>query len=361
LVHTRRPEQAITEYREALAIWEWLAAESPKVPTYRRDVAAAHGNLSIAFFRMRRLKEAEDASRECVSDFEKLAADFPDMVQYREDLANAHNSHGVLLDEMGHYPEAETAAKAAIALLQELAASYPALPTYRQRLAASLNNLGSVSRKANQLKAAEATFLDALALRQKLAKDFPIVPEYQRELGDALVHVAGVKNVTGNYAEARQLLEQARASIAAALKVYPNDPYCQHALRNSHAEMCYALLGLGQHRATLAEAEELARLAFDPVGGDMYDAACFVARCVPLAEKDPMLDESKRKELAAQYAGRALALLRQAVQRGYADAAHMRKDSDLDSLRSRRDFQDLLRELDEKARTAKPTESKTGR
>jgi tetratricopeptide (TPR) repeat protein len=360
LVHTRRPEQAITEYHEALAIWERLAAESPKDPTYRRDVAAARGNLSIAFIRMRRLKEAEDASRECVSGFEKLAADFPDMVQYREDLANAHSVHGGLLDEMGHYPEAETAAKAAIALWRELAAAYPALPMYRQRIASSLTNLGAIYRRTNQLKAAEAVFIESLALRQQLAKDFPIVPEYQRELGDALVHLAGVKNVNGDYAEARQLLGQAQACIAAALKVYPNDPYCQHALRNLHGEMCHALLGLGQHSATVAEADALARFAVDPVG-DLYDAACFVARCVPLAEKDPMLDESKRKELAAQYAGRALALLRQAVQRGYTDAAHVRKDNDLDSLRSRRDFQDLLRELDEKARTAKPMESKTGR
>jgi hypothetical protein len=124
--------------------------------------------------------------------------------------------------------------------------------------------------------------------------------------------------------------------------------------------MCHALLGLGQHAATITEAEEFARLAVDPVG-DMYDAACFVARCIPLAEKDPMLDESKRKELAAKYADRALVFLRQAVQRGWTDAAHMRKDSDLDSLRSRGDFQDLLRELDGKARTDKPKESKTGR
>ena len=38
--------------------------------------------------------------------------------------------------------------------------------------------------------------------------------------------------------------------------------------------------------------------------------------------------------------------MQQAVQKGYQDVAHMKKDTDLDSLRQREDFQKLIRELE---------------
>jgi hypothetical protein len=42
----------------------------------------------------------------------------------------------------------------------------------------------------------------------------------------------------------------------------------------------------------------------------------------------------------------ALALLQQAVAKGYKNAAHMKQDKDLDALREREDFQKLLAELE---------------
>ena len=42
------------------------------------------------------------------------------------------------------------------------------------------------------------------------------------------------------------------------------------------------------------------------------------------------------------------AMLRDAVARGWKDAAQMKKDTDLDALRPREDFQQLLKELERK-------------
>jgi hypothetical protein len=85
----------------------------------------------------------------------------------------------------------------------------------------------------------------------------------------------------------------------------------------------------------VAAAEELARNSKQT--GDVYNAACGVALCVPLADT---------AEHAEQYAARAVVLLRQAVAAGYKDAAHMKKDPDLDALRDRDDFKALLKELE---------------
>ena len=87
--------------------------------------------------------------------------------------------------------------------------------------------------------------------------------------------------------------------------------------------------------------------AIDPVN-DVYNAACFFAQCVSLAERDSQLAEDHRKERAQAYTDRALATLRRAVQNGYRDIAQMKKDTDLDPVRSRPDFQALLKEVEMK-------------
>jgi hypothetical protein len=48
-------------------------------------------------------------------------------------------------------------------------------------------------------------------------------------------------------------------------------------------------------------------------------------------------------------------LLREAAEKGFRDVAHMRRDTDLDALRRRADFQQFLRELQGKAPPPKRT------
>jgi len=68
-----------------------------------------------------------------------------------------------------------------------------------------------------------------------------------------------------------------------------------------------------------------------------------VSLCVP-AVNDAGLAPAERKSLTEKYSARAVALLRHAVKAGYKDVEHLEKDSDLDPLRARSDFQQLLRE-----------------
>jgi hypothetical protein len=88
--------------------------------------------------------------------------------------------------------------------------------------------------------------------------------------------------------------------------------------------------------------------------GDAYKAAGFLARCIPLASKDAKLPQARRQELTKSYGDRAVQALRQAAAHGYQDAAHMKKDTDLDPLRGRNDFKALLAELEKGAPKGKP-------
>ena len=71
--------------------------------------------------------------------------------------------------------------------------------------------------------------------------------------------------------------------------------------------------------------------------GQWYDFACVFA-----------IASGKLADKKDEYAKRAVELLQRAVKAGYKDAAHMKKDTDLDPLRDRDDFKKLLAELEKK-------------
>jgi hypothetical protein len=56
------------------------------------------------------------------------------------------------------------------------------------------------------------------------------------------------------------------------------------------------------------------------------------------------LDAKQRQGAAQFYSDAAMRLLRDAVSQGHKDAAHMKKDTGLDPLRQRQDFQNLVAE-----------------
>src|SRR5262249_8597093 len=75
---------------------------------------------------------------------------------------------------------------------------------------------------------------------------------------------------------------------------------------------------------------------------DAYDAACFLSQCISIVAKHGKLDAKQRKVAAQFYGDASMKLLREAVSKGYKDVVHMQKDTDLDLLRQREDFQKLV-------------------
>src|SRR5262249_45322449 len=98
------------------------------------------------------------------------------------------------------------------------------------------------------------------------------------------------------------------------------------------------LAQLGQDQQATTEVEAVLQ-AGPPTADRLYDAACVFALSAGKAG-DPAVQE--------RYAARAVALLRDAVAKGYNKVAHLKKDSDLDALRQRADFQQLLADLEAK-------------
>jgi tetratricopeptide (TPR) repeat protein len=150
---------------------------------------------------------------------------------------------------------------------------------------------------------------------------------------------------------ARPLVERAIQLLEAAYKGDTTYPDFRNGLVSHRQLLVEVLLRQKDYPGAARTIAELLRL--DPENAEVYyQAGRCMARCVPLANGDPALAESKRQELAQGYAGEAVVLLRQAVQRGYKDGEHMKKDTDLDPIRYREDFKKLVAELEAKGRPA---------
>jgi tetratricopeptide (TPR) repeat protein len=264
-------------------------------------------------------------------------------------MANTHNWLGNLLKDTGRAKEAEAAYRDALSIQGRLAADFPTITPYRQELSYSYHNLGELLRSTGRAKEAEATYRDALSIQERLVADFPIVPNYKAELANTMNGLAQLFRDRKDSPSARQLLEQARPYIRAALDADPRYTFYRAVLRDNCQSFGATLLDLGDHALAAKTAAELARIAFDPAN-DTYNAACYLSLCVPLAKKDTKLSDAKREELARSYGVQAMEMLRQSVAKGYKDFAHMKKDSDLEPLRGREDFQKLLADLGKSAK-----------
>jgi tetratricopeptide (TPR) repeat protein len=317
--------------------------------------------------------EAEQQFRQALVLQERLAVEFPAVPEYRLDLALSHLNLGTLLRDQGKGPEAEEHFRQALALQEKLATDFPAVPEYSQELATSHHNLGYLLAGLGKRVEAEQHFRQALALREKLAAEFRDVLKYQVDLGGSLGHFGFLVSASGRPSDSLVWFDKAIRTLSA---VYERDRrllVARQYLRNSHQGRATAYDRLRRYaealpdwdraielsppqeqpgfRAVRATTRVNAGLVAEAVAevaaltqmahwnaGQWYDFACVYA-----------LASGKNTNKKQEYADRAVELLHQAVKAGWKDAAHMKKDTDLDSLRGREDFQKLLRELEKKS------------
>jgi serine/threonine protein kinase/tetratricopeptide (TPR) repeat protein len=347
LHNTGRLLEAEQEYGQALHSQEQLAADFPSHPEFRQMLAVIHNNRGHLLCAAGRLKEAEKDFDQALQIYNQLAADFPSRPQFRADLAVSGNNRANLLFNTGRLKEAEKDYDQALRIQKQLAADFPARLEFRRALASTRNNRGLVLSKTGRLKEAEQAHNEALSIRKQLAADFPNQPDLQNEAAGTCVNLALLHEQQGNWGTAKRLLLEGRPYHLAAQKANPRHPTYRRFYRNHLGVLIMAHAWLLEQEDAVRTAETCRDLGFDaPV--DAYDAACSLCWCVPIAAKHEKLDDQQRKEAAQFYADQAMKLLREAVGKGYKEMAHIKKDTDLDPLRSREDFQKLVAELDQK-------------
>jgi serine/threonine-protein kinase len=337
--------EAEKAYREAIALQQQLVHDAPTVAENRHELATSYVNLGVLFQLTRRARESEEIYRKALALHEQLASDFPTVPMYREDLAVSHFNLANLMADAGRGRDAEPVFVAAIAVQQRLVADYPAVPEYRRALARTQAGLGELLLNLKRPKEAEPALAAARALHEKLLADSPSRADYHYGLAEVLTLTATLRRDQGALAKSLQALDEALPHFQPALRADPHHIAYRSTFRSYQATRVDVLLRQGNHAAAAAEAGQLLQDGADPVA-DSAEAACWLARCVVVGQKDERLSEARRQQLAKEYADRSLAALRRAVANGYKDVQRLRKDTDLDSLRSHQDFQKLLADVE---------------
>jgi hypothetical protein len=194
---------------------------------------------------------------------------------------------------------------------------------------------------------------DFLELRKKLLAT--AVPFYERF---ALAKPDDPKQETarglayGRLAFVRQQLgetEKASADYERMEAVFEKLALNDAAVSAFRLQRAALLARTGQHTQATAAVVKVLQPGSDS-DTTLYDGARVYALAAAEAAKQAQPTTSSVR--AEQYARRAVALLRQAVQKGYEDIGHIKKDTDLDALRGRAEFKQLLAQLE--AKTAGP-------
>lgn len=332
------------EYRQSLEGYRALAADYPAIPDYPQSVAEGCRNLALLLQDLHRRPAAEDELRQAIGVLQRLVADFPRTPSFTRDLAAAHRSLGKLLREDKAFAEAEKEQRMAMALSEELAREHPHEAEYRRDIAYSYHNLAALWMAMGRRLEAERDFGQALKLYQQLSADYQPAPEERNDVADILVRLGQLLDWRGDYRGARERLEQALPHHRAALKAFPGNSLYQRTWRDNMLVMGDALIHVSDHAAAAAMAERVAQCGAEPAD-DRYNAACFLARCVPLAERDAKLSKTRAQELVRTYGERAVKLLHDSVAAGYRDVANATTDTDLNPLRGRPDFKKWLADL----------------
>jgi eukaryotic-like serine/threonine-protein kinase len=340
-------DRALALLRKASAPGAAGGARSPAEIEQDQQIATCHHNLGHELKNTHWTKEAEAAYREALAIRTRLAEESPARSDLRSEWGQSYASLAGLWYDTRQLEGAESAYRKALDILKGVTGKFADRPEFRHELARCQGSLGNVLYLKGRLEEAETAYRETLPLRKQLVDSFPESPDHQNALAGTLVNIAMVQQRRGEFAEAVALLRRARPHHQVALKAKPEDRTYRQFYHNNLLTLAGSYLGLSDHARAADAANELARFGHDPANA-AYSAAAFLCRCVTLAGKDARLPEARRDELVKGYADRALALLREAVERGYRDVAHMKRDPDLQPLRAREELRDLLATLEAK-------------
>jgi tetratricopeptide (TPR) repeat protein len=350
LVHSNTGswQKADWAYQQALTIQEKLAAANPEAPEYQYALAKTYSALGLVYQFADQTENAATMSQQAHDILSKLVQAYPLVSEYRSLLAATQMNLGQVYVMKGWHDKAETVLKEAKNNYGKLVEAGPDdLPENRESLGRSHTILAMAYRGGNQVEKGEEELQQALRIFEELAREHPDVPEYAYDVGRCHIEL-------GSSADAGKRPEAALEQFAKAIEIMEQAAHkgyrkARHMALFARIHRAGVQAKQGEHARATQEMEALLRQG-DVAGIHVYDVACGFCLAWTGAEKDTKLSPTERKSVKTRYADRAMELLRQAVAKGYRNQSIIKEDHDLDPLRAREDFQELLADLEAKTK-----------
>ena len=299
---------------------ETVAAQRRVLPHDHPETLTTLNNLANSLAALNRHPEAVKLHEETLAIRRRVLP--PDHTDVPQSLGNVANSYAALNRHADAFKLRE----------ETLAGQRRVLPPDHPHTLQCMNSLATsylaLGRPAEALKLNEETLV---ARKRVLPPDHPHTLTSMVNLAQCLVQL-------DRGSEAIPLLDEAIAKARVNPAVNPRLIPLAFSQRWHHVRKTADPAGC---RTTAEMWEMLNRTD----AGGLHAAARFRAVAAGVQAKAPGADAVK---LARDDADRAMQWLHRAVQAGFRDAAHMKKDTDLDALRERDDFKKLLAKLEAK-------------
>ena len=222
-------------------------------------------------------------------------------------------------------------AQKSIEIQQTLVAENPTVVAYAIGLAAAYCNMGHYVKRTGEPSASLRWFGEAIRTLHDILDRNKRGIDAREFLRNSYVGRAQALTQLGRYDEAVSDWGEAIAFAEERDRVFFR---VQRAIARAKAK---------DHVKATEEAEELVSDA-SASGVTLYNVACVFSLSSRAAADDLSVIDEERHELSDQYAARAVELLAEARDIGYFNkpaVEHLEKDSDIDPLRDRPDFQKL--------------------
>ena len=332
---------------EFLKLNDDLMRERGKEPSLRRQAAQLHQRIGDLQALRNDSADGVGAYQKAIDYYRGLIKEGPASEQDRVELAYTCSQLAALQKQARRYQQARKACEEAIRLRDQMVIDYPRNPIHRFRTASYRFALADLLDEWGKPKDAETCYRRALKDQEQLVKDHPGEAGFR----EGMLQTAGSLAVLlepSQPEEARRLLERIARTCGEVARTNP--AYLDRVV-NSGYDLAAHLQARGRH-ADLSRLAAAVTRDFSTSSEIHYHATCYAARALLALNADKALAPGERTRLAGTYARQAVELLGRAVQLGWKDRQHMFLDGDLDPLRPRQEFRDLMAELDR--RVGKP-------
>jgi tetratricopeptide (TPR) repeat protein len=342
---TGRLDEALSSYRKARSIRLAQDRDSSSSTEARGALAESEAAIGVLLWQAGRPGEAVDSLANARDLLETMVRDRPADTALRSRLARCYNAIGYPLHALGRFDEALKAFESARAMLKTLVRDNPTVTEFRQQLALSESQIGTLLCDIGRRTEALEPYRRAQALLMDLAQANPDVAEIQNDLARCYSQIGQVLGTIGQPVEALASAEKGRLLREAIVAANPDVT-----VYRSNLAVTLGYIGILRREAgQFAEAVASLRQGIAQLEGlpsrspeDDYNLACYHSSLASLAEKPGSgISAAEGREDA----DRAMADLRRAAGGGFLMLPLMSSDHDLDSLRSRLDFQLLMMDL----------------
>lgn len=341
-----RNDEARRCHQQALAIRERLARSNPAVMEIQHELGMTLHDLILVHRDTGRLPEALQSCQDCATVYERLCAAHPTDPQFRNALAVAYRYNGELHRRLDAPAEGLRWLEQARSLLEQLVNDHPENLQHQRALGGVYESLGFAQEKG-QAREALAFFEKARAIREKMVRANPGNLEDHSNLGAVLNNAGIMLAQLGRLEEAETVYQQAIDHQRPSFEKAPNVMQYRRFLSNHYIGLGSVYRDRNQPAKAFACAKQRQQL-WPHDSAELLRVAAELALCIPLIGKGNTELTPEEQTDRQRYADEAMAALRQTVDSGLRDAAKLRKWREFIPLRSRADFQELVKELEEK-------------